>query len=236
MARIIENQTLSDIILPEIGVTVPASGTYDLSYKTVQLQVGSATLITELQNDNLRLIKSTGPTVYYTADKAQRIFEGFDDAILAGGGAGELLSVTDTGTPSWTSAVGGSIACMDDGLTFNKWLSIGRTSASSTSDTVPAVIPFNSVLYSLTYINSTDDTGTDVEIYKNGVLLFTWQIRNKRRAYKTDGLTTITFLAGDYIGIYMKDVSGSTKPSDPLIYIHYSFTDGTFGEGGSSTL
>lgn len=235
MGKLIENMTGSAIELDDIGITVPASSTYeigDLNPSVIEL---SDDLETNIQSGDIKLIESEGPTVYYSAAQASRILRREATSILAGGLDGELLCSSPSGDLVWTPIVGGTISFMNDKVTFNKWLTINGT-PGSTSDITPAVIPFNAVLFGLAFINTIDSSGTDIEIYKNGSLLFTWEIRLKRHAYKTNGLTATTFSAGDTLSVYARGDAGSTDPDDPVIQIHYSFTDGTTGEGGSATL
>ena len=72
----------------------------------------------------------------------------------------------------------------------------------------------------------------------NGVLYFTWEIRNKRWAYKTDELTAITFVAGDKISCFAKEVGGGTgvAPNSVILDVVVRSTSSVTGEDGSSTL
>ena len=235
MSKLIENMTGTAIELNDIGITIPATSTYEIGDLRPDVIELSDDLETNIQSGDIKLIESEGPTVYYSAAQASRILRRKLDPVLAAGGSGELLCTNPSGNLVWTPVVGGAISFMNDKVTFNKWLTINGT-PGSTSDITPAVIPFNAVIFALAFTNTINSSGTDIEIYKNGTLLFTWEIRTKRYAYKTNGLSAATFSAGDTLSVYARDVSGSTDPDDPVIHIHYSFTDGTTGEGGSATL
>ncbi len=218
-----------------VGQRLGNNETFDIPENRMSRWANDATVITDVASGDLKVIESTGPTVYYTATEGQRVLDGLDVGVAAAGSSGELLCSSSTGALVWTSVVGGTITFMNDKTTTNKWLTVSGT-PGSTSDTAPVAVPFNAVLFALSFTNIIDNTGTDIEIYKNATLLFTWEVRLKRHAYKTNGLEAVTFTAGDALSVYMRDVTGSTDPDDPVVNIHYSFTDGTMGEGGSSTL
>lgn len=235
MARTIKIENKSGAAKTWIGQWLDDDEIFDIPERLMQKWANNSIVIADVASGDLKLVKSEGPTVYYIATEGQRILDGLDASIAAAGSSGELLSSSPTGDLVWTPVVGGTISFMNDKVTSNKWLTINGT-PGSTSDVTPAVIPFNAVIFALAFTNTINSSGTDIEIYKNGSLLFTWEIRTKRYAYKTNGLSAVTFAAGDALSVYARDVSGSADPDDPVIHIHYSFTDGTTGEGGSATL
>lgn len=124
--------------------------------------------------------------------------------------------------------------------TENVWLSLeehhARPSGPSTDSTSePAIMPFDGAVYALDFINEANSSESDIEFYVNSVLTFTWEIRDKKWAYKTNGLSAFTFSAGDKISVYAKKVTGE-KPVSPVIHMYFKFTSTTTGEGGGSTL
>lgn len=125
---------------------------------------------------------------------------------------------------------------MNNGITKNKWLALDGS--MSVSNELPAVVAFNSTIASLVYINKNNDSDIDIELYKNGALEFTWEIRNKRWSYKTNGLSTVTFAAGDQISCFAKKVIGGTgvDPNSVILDVVVRSTSSITGEDGSSTL
>jgi len=164
---------------------------------------------------------------------------------------GTVREIDFTGSAfSVTSAVAGKVTISQDvttlpgkiinfvfvnvGTTSNKWLEYGSSSASS--DTTPYVSPFGGSLVGLTYMNKTDDTNTDVKIYKNGSLLFTWEIRGKRWAYKTNiSAPQPSLNQGDKISVFFKKVNGASKPNTPTIDMLFQVSSAPLAEGGGQT-
>ena len=138
------------------------------------------------------------------------------------------------------SAIEGKISALptflNNGLTSNKWLKLDGSMGSS--DILPAISSYDGKLAGMTYINTNDGSNVDIEFYKNGTapgnLLFTWQIRNKRHAYKTNGLDSYTMLRGDRISCFAKLTSG-TNARDVIVYVFVQSTNSVIGEGGGST-
>ena len=125
-------------------------------------------------------------------------------------------------------------AFINMGNTSNKWLEFASSSAAS--DTLPYVSPFDGSLIGLTYMNVRDDTSLDIEIYKNGAPFYTWQIRNKRWAYKTNLTVPQPSLnQGDRISIFSKKVAGDGTPSTPIIEMLFQVSSAPLGEGGGQT-
>lgn len=231
--HLIENTTVSDIELNDMGITVPASGIYDMTGIRVYVIQQSGDLDTNILSGDIKLIKSEGPTVYYTALQASRILRHDVEIILASSGSGDLLSVTSTGDLTWTPVVGGTVAFFNDGATNNKWLKVGDGQVL-TSDRAPVILPFDAVIYALTFTNKADNVDVNFEIYKNGTIHYTWTLNGKRWAYKTNGLSAVTFSAGDQMSVFA--TSSGTSPNNPLIVIHFSFLNANQSEGGSGTL
>ena len=118
------------------------------------------------------------------------------------------------------------------GNTNNKWLEFSSSSAAS--DEVPYIAPFDGLLIGLTYANKNDDSNLDVEIYLNGILYFTWEIRRKRWAYKTDIPTLPTIFQGDRISIFARKVTGpGSDPFTPVLEILFQVSVAVQAEGGA---
>lgn len=62
-----------------------------------------------------------------------------------------------------------------------KWTTVATKIAIPTN-TTPALIPVDVHVVSLTFVNETDGANEDFEIYVNGLLSYTWQLRNARWA------------------------------------------------------
>ena len=118
------------------------------------------------------------------------------------------------------------------GRARNRWL---RTNNFFPSNRMPWVFHNNAVITGLKFQNNVDSADTDLEIYKNGSLYFTWEVRDKRYAYKTNGLSALTFDAGDRIGVRMK-AAGTVDPMFSLVIVQYRYILTTTGEGGAATL
>lgn len=103
------------------------------------------------------------------------------------------------------------------------------------STSAPAIMPFNGEVYALTFMNKKNSVNTDLEFYINGVLTFTWSIVSRKWARKSDGLSALSFSAGDRIGLFARKITGS-RPDTVSVYVYYTFTRGTEEEDGASTL
>ena len=92
------------------------------------------------------------------------------------------------------------------GNTADKWLNVGHPSVNSND--VPFVSEWSGKIIGLSFSNSNDDSQTDIMIYINSVFSFTWEVRNKKTAWKVlaDGMANIT--QGDRVSIYAGKVSG----------------------------
>lgn len=232
MARtiLIENTTISTKTW--VGQLLDAAETFDIPEHKMSRWANDSTVITDVASGDLKVIKSTGPTVYYTAAEGQRVLDGLPVGIVASGNAGELLCSSPTGDLVWTQSVGGTIVFFNDGISSNKWMKIVDASGR-TSDLTPHVFLFDAVIYGISFVNHLDSRSSDIELYKNGTLLFTWSIVTKRWAYKTNGLSSLTFSAGDRLSIFMSDTGSDAN--DPILTLYFSFLNETQGEGGAAS-
>ena len=142
------------------------------------------------------------------------------------------------------SAIEGKTAALpiflNNGLTNNKWLSLDG--AMGASNDLPQPVSFDSKIISLTYVNTNNNSDIDIEFYKNGTapgnLVYTWSLRNKRYAYKTNNLSGVLFVAGDRLSCFARQVQGGTGVSarDVIVTIELQSTNSVVGEGGGTTL
>ena len=117
------------------------------------------------------------------------------------------------------------------GVARNTWL---RYNFVMPSNKMPALFMNEAVVSGLTWVCHTDNADATVQIYKNNSLAYSWVLTNKRVAYKTDGLSGVTFSAGDRLSV--KVISGTTRPYYPSLSVYYRYNLATTGEGGSSTI
>jgi len=247
MSKILKNTTISDIELDELGVTVPASGQYTLNTED-HSRLGNTDSITEITthinsgdivvNDSIDDITvANGFTLQEAIDYLKMPTTAFNMRFAAEPERSNGFTKKNTQEAieeSRTSGIGKMLGFFfgGSGNTFNKWLGFGNT--NSTSDIVPLVLPQDMDLKGITYSNSNDDSSIDIEIYQNGSLLYTYQIRNKRTAY-TAGLSGTNFNQGDRVSIYAKKVTGGSiiNPATPEISIYFKLTDESAASGGT---
>ncbi len=232
MARTIKIENKSGAAKTWIGQRLDDDEIFDIPERLMTKWANNSTVITDVASGDLKLVKSEGPTVYYTAAEGQRVLDGLDPKLAADGASGELLCSSPTGDLVWTAVVGGTIVFFNDGVASNKWMKIVEASGR-TSDLTPHVFLFDAVIYGLSFVNHLDSRDSDIELYKNGTLLFTWSIVTKRWAYKTNGLSAVTFAAGDRLSIFMSDTGAD--PNDAILTLYFSFLNGTQGEGGAAS-
>lgn len=227
------NDSVSTIYLEDYGhQRIVVSEVVTMTDEAQKTKFGeSIQLDTLLSAGDLVYIDDLGVDRSY-ADAA-RILDDTPDLLKGGGDAGEILSTDVAGDLVWTKIEGGTVIFFDDGAgSANLWLKVTEGQAG-TSNLEPVIMPFDSIIYAITFVNKDDSIGGDIELYKNGSLLFTWNIVNKRWAYKTDGLSAVTFSAGDRLSIYLRSIG--EDPNDPMVTIHYSFLNSVTGSGGAET-
>lgn len=89
----------------------------------------------------------------------------------------------------------------------------------TTSDIVPAPIPFNSKILAISFSNSNPSSEFDLELNVNNSLVFTWEIRgNKSASNSTQPLRDLTLNSGDNISIFVRSVS-SNDPENILVKV-----------------
>lgn len=119
------------------------------------------------------------------------------------------------------------------GRTSNRWLRTGGFSMSS--NRMPYVTFNAGYISGLEYLNYRNNSDSDIEIYINGTLAYTWQIRDKQSAYKTNGLSQLTFIEGDKISVRCKK-AGTIDPVYTMVRVQYRYNLHLTGEGGNATI
>jgi hypothetical protein len=119
------------------------------------------------------------------------------------------------------------------GITINRWL---RTeSYFMPSFRMPQVFLSSGYLTGLTFLNYVDSVDTDIQLYKNGTLWTTWEIRSKRYAYKTNKLIDFTFKEGDQLSVRCKGV-GNSRPTQVLVTTQYKYDILNTNDSGSGSI
>lgn len=249
MAKILKNTTVSDIELKEIGLTVPGSGQITVD-TTGYLLLAQDTSITELTalinvgdivvNDGVQdLTVTNGIDLDRAIDFLKHPDTAFNSRFLSetersNGFASK--NVQEAIEESRNSAIGAllSFPFLTTGNVSNKWL--GTFESSFTSDTVPLIVPQDSDLKGVTFTNKDDNIDIDCEVYKNGVLVTTVEIRNKRYYWKAGITPAVSFSQGDRLSVFLKKVTegtGDSTAQDPIIQILLKLVNEQPGEGGS---
>lgn len=127
--------------------------------------------------------------------------------------------------------VAGTLGFEKNNICRNKWLGFG---AGKPSNVTPFVVPCQMQITALTFINTNNSVETDVEVYKNGTKIYTWEVRDSRWAWKTAEMSTLAFSPGDRIGVFLRDKG--TNPRNCIVTIHYTTTQTLVGEGSQPTL
>lgn len=143
----------------------------------------------------------------------------------------EKDAVDDDANDIANVSVAGTLAFEKSGYCRNRWLGFG---SSKSSNSIPYIAAHRMVITAITFSNATNSVETDIEIYRNGLKIHTWEVRNKRWAWKAQGLHTVTFDPGDKVGVYLRDKG--TDPRHVIVTLHYTIWSQQVGEGGSSIL
>lgn len=145
--------------------------------------------------------------------------------------AGEKAAIDDDEKEHLNTSVAGTLAFEKSGICKNRWIGFG---ASKSSNSIPYINPFPMTITALTFTNLKSGADTDIELYKNGIKIHTWEVRDKRWCWLTQGLHSLSFDSGDKISIYLRDKG--TDPKHVIVTLHYNFWMHKVGEGGSSVL
>jgi len=126
-----------------------------------------------------------------------------------------------------------TFSAFNTGNTKDKYMLVEHPSAPSNDS--PFVTPFAGKIIGLAYTNSDNSSELDVLFKVNGTTQYTWQIRNKRTAYKVLNAGMFTVVQGDRISVYIQGVSG-TNAQDPNITFVVSVSTLPDGEGGEVSI
>lgn len=242
MAKILKNNTVSDISVKSIGVTLPASSstTIDVREHTLLASVDSIAELTTpinagdiIVNDGLRDLSAADGLRYIAYPDDAFNIRFLNDPDRAN--AFNSRNVQEAIEEARTSGIGSVIPFVfsSSGNTADKWLEY--TSSSAPSNEVPLLVPQNADIKGFTFSNKDDDVDIDVEIYCNGTLVYTWEVRNKRTYYET-GISAGSLLQGDRLSVFFKRYSGGTgddTAQTPILTVLIKFTAEAAGSGGT---
>lgn len=237
MAKILKNNTASDIDIAALGRRVPASGQLDLDTSDF-IRVASTDVISELTslinsgditvNDGVADLSSSEGIDYinypdnakssrfdnssndFTADSEQEAIEEARNTIIR-----KTFSVTfhDGGTVS-------------GGVDYLSW-----ADDLGTSDEIPFVIPFNCELIAVTYTNEDPGTDNTIQIRRSNFnsgstqnIVLSISQTNVRTACYTN-FTRPSFNAGDKLAVSLQDNGGNAD--EPRVYLMFQTTDDT---------
>ena len=245
--KIVKNVSLSEIYIKEVGIPIPAESQYEIPpqeyalWHAAVLVVGS-TLVTKIDSEDLVINDGVGDLIATDGKNYLKTsYTAFNQRFLSEPerSNGFVSKNTQEAIEEAKAAIEGKVSVLptflNNGLTRNKWLALDGAMAQS--DELPTITSFDSRLASITFINSNDNADTDLEFYTNGVWQYTWEIRNKRYAWKTSGLSGVVFTRGDRISVYAREASGTgVNPSSVIVFVNVQTTNSAQGEGGGVTL
>jgi len=218
MAIILKNQTASAIEL-DIGETVPASGERDVTHYT----------ITDLrQDESLQAALVAVDIIMNDGTNDIDFSEVFTDSPIpvAGGGGGELTF---------------QMSFVHKGRHESRWLDIATDGPAS--DECIGVMPFNTELKAITFSTKKENAEIEISIYATPegggtsprTIPLVWQLVNKRMAHKSNFASPIAFSAGDKIGVYNKNINGSTQENEKTtVTLYFEATDSVTAEGSET--
>jgi hypothetical protein len=83
------------------------------------------------------------------------------------------------------------------------------------------------------FSNTNNNADTDILVYKNGVLVYTWVIRAKRTAY--DASVSVAFAQGDRCSVFAKKAA-TQNPGKVSVGLKFGITTRNTATGGTATL
>lgn len=242
MSKILKNITVSDIEISDTGITLAASSSYTLTHQEYLLWAASVDIITNINTGDV--VVNDGYNDLSIADG--KSFIGYPDTALGQ----RFLSEPDRSNgftarttqeaieQGRTSGIGTVLPYpfISNGNSSNKWL--GTYEASHFSNENPLVLPQNSDLKGMTFMSIDNDVDIDIEVYCNGTLAKTFEIRNKRFAYIVGVSPPVTMLQGDRVSVYLKKYTGGTgdqTPQDPTVTLLMKIVAETGADSGQQT-
>ena len=253
MSKIIKNTTGSAIFVFNTGVDVPASGQYpipqedyikwatDDTIAEITSDVNAGNLVVNdgsgdlSASDGLRYLeypdRSTIELNGSAITKVTKIINFDGDVNAVDDGNGEItVTIGQAGIPTGKAL---EFEFSSSGTTIDKWLSTGHPSVASNE--VPYVAEWSGKVIGYSLSNKNDNIDIDIKFYKNGTLQYTWEVRNKRTAYKVLQAGFFSVSQGDRLSVYASDVTGGSDPRDifgKAIIIVNTMPD---GEGGTAS-
>lgn len=217
MIKILRNTTISDIVISDTGITIqPGVGNqYTIPPIDYVLWAESADITSFVNSGDILVTDGTselsstdGLDFIRYPDNAKN--QRFDGDTLRSNGFPDNIS-TQAAIEFAKTTVSGKMQDFEfttTGNTQNKWVNISHPANSS--DIVPFIALWSGSVIGFSYINQNDDSSVDLEFYVNGSLTYTWEIRNKRYAYKTDETGLFTVTQGDRLSIFAKKITGAS--------------------------
>ena len=247
MTRKLINLTASDVTIDDMGVLIIKASSYlDLDPIDYLKWARSEDIVTAFNSGSLALDDdgdvSTGIDAIRTIQKLFNL-KLSESAVLAGQTIKEINLTGD-----YSLSISEGVATIDfapnansghgailqpvffyDGGVGDKWLRY-ISSHTEESDISPFVMPYDSRLIGITFVNKKENTDADILVYRalkdnedNWDLVYTYQIRNSRLALKTDILNGPTFGPGDKIAVFCAEVGA--KPDTVAVTLYLIVTD-----------
>jgi len=224
--------------LRDVGVRIPASGTYLIPEQDYMLWAASVDIQNEIAagnailNDGVEDLSLARSADYIRhSERAFSVRFDSDPERVNGFVSRNVQEAIEESR----NAVAGKIVTLSfasNGTTADKWLFVAHP--TNTSDTSPYVVPWSGKIIALSYSNSENSSETDLKLYVNGSLQYTWDIRNRRTSWISDSGGLATLAQGDRVSVYASTVSG-TSPKDINGMILASLITQPNGEGGTAS-
>ena len=250
---ILKNTTITDIELDE-GFTIPASSQIEIDpslrhrfWDDIDVVGLLATKIRAgdvVVNDGINdLIAERGIDFLKFSDRAFNLRFESDPERVNGFVSKNVQEAIEEARAAIEGKVSVLPTFLNNGLTKNKWLALDG--AMNPSNELPAVTSYDARLASFTFVNDKVNTDTNIELYVNGVLTYTWFVRNAQYAWKTSGLSGVVFDRGDRISCFARQVTDHTSnggdgtgtdPSSVVIFINVQTINSVNDEGSGKTL
>lgn len=101
----------------------------------------------------------------------------------------------------------------------------------------PLISCFDSWIEGIAFSNKIDNADCDINVYRNGVLAMTWEVRGMRTAYIAFDIVSYPSLnLNDFCKLEAVPVSGGTNPEDLAVVVCYRYKNRKNGSGGNATI
>jgi hypothetical protein len=237
----LKNNTGSDIIVR--GQTIAAGQYYLLSQfeenawrddSDIEALIDSGSVI---YNDGVDVTNTSKAKELLNAADATQIRNIIVETNAPGNGEALLYNST-TDEIEWGNSLSGIGTVLPypfiaNGNTANRWM--GTYESSHFSDQSPLVLPQESELKGMTFMNMDNNVDIDVEVYRNGILAKVFEVRNKRFAYVVGITPSVTMAQGDRVSVYLKKHtggSGDNTAQDPNVTLLMKIVGETGADNG----